>query len=101
MLVGVHALVGELERLLEVVGLVGQQHDAVGGADRELLAALAQRLRGARDDVLHALGVDVDHGAELVAAEPVGLAVGRHLAVSFAPRRVRSASPARWPKVSL
>ena len=61
------------------VGLVREQDDAVGRGDRELLAGLAERVGGDRDDLLDAVGVDVEHGAELVAAEPVGVAVGRDL----------------------
>ena len=74
-LVRVHALVGELDGVIEVVGLVREQHDAVGRRDGEALSALAERVRGDRDDLLDVLGVDLERGAELVAAEAVGLAV--------------------------
>ena len=68
----VHALVGQQQRLVRRRDL-GQQHDrAVRASDRERVAVLAQRLdRGG------ACGVGVrprDEDAELVAAQPIGLA---------------------------
>ena len=85
MLVGVHPLVGELDGVIEVVGLVRQQHHAVGRGDGELLSGLAERGRGDRDDLFDVFGVDLEHGAELVAAEPVGLAVRRELVAELGP----------------
>ena len=53
-----------------------------------------ERVGGDRDRLLDALGVDLEHGAELVAAEPVRLAEGATSSLSLAPRRASSASPA-------
>ena len=49
-LVGVHPLVGELQRVVGVVASCGRMHRAARGADRERLAVLLERAAAARDD---------------------------------------------------
>ena len=97
----VHALVGQLDRVIGVVGLVGQQGHAVGGRDRELVAALGERVGGRGHARVEVVAARIEQHAELVAAEPVGRPSGSTAVASLAPRRASSASPAMWPKVSL
>ena len=69
---GVHALVGEQERLVGRRGLRHQRDRAVRTSDRERIAVLVQRL--GRGGTCCGGARPRDEDAELVAAEPVGLA---------------------------
>ena len=74
-LVRVHPLVGEAQGLRRVDPLAVEQDHAVRAADAEAPAVLAERGRGARDD-LRRIGVaHAGEDAELVAAHAVGGAV--------------------------
>ena len=50
LLARVHALVGELQRVVEAGGLIREQHRAVGRRHGEVLAALLERARGDGED---------------------------------------------------
>jgi hypothetical protein len=71
----VHALVGDAQRRGRVLGLVREQHGPVGGGHGEALPRLGQGAGRAVEDRLDLVLAGRDEGAELVAAEAVGLAV--------------------------
>ena len=98
----VHALVGESAGpATGVSASCGTTRRAVGALDVEPLAGVAQRRRRRREHARARVGVDRQQRAELVAAEAVGLAERPRRRRSLGPRRASSASPARWPKLSL
>jgi hypothetical protein len=84
---------------LAIVASLGDGDGAVGGGDGEAVAMVDQRGGSHELDVGARRGVGED--AELVASQPVGASVALTLRSSAWPRRVSSASPARWPKASL
>ena len=77
LLLRVHALVGEPERLVGLGRLVGQRDRPYAAEIVEALAVLAQRALGARDHELGLRAVVAHDDAELVAAHPVGVAAPR------------------------
>ena len=91
-LLRVHALVGDPQRLGRVHRLAREHDRAVGAGDGEALAALGQRACGARDDRVGDLVARVEERAELVAAHPERAAaagqVGREVAAEADEQRV-------------
>ena len=71
-LVLVHALVGDLERVLGRGAVLGQSRHAVGAADREGFALLGQGVGSQARDRLAAVPLGRGEHAELVAADSVG-----------------------------
>ena len=70
-LLGVHPLVCDSERLAGVLGVFGHRREPVGACDLEAVAVLAECLGGGAGVFLGAVGV-VGEDAELVPAESVG-----------------------------
>ena len=91
-LLRVHALVGDAQRLGRVHRLAREHDRAVGAGDGEALAALGQRGGGAGDDRVGDLVARVEERAELVAAHPERAAaagqVGREVAAEADEQRV-------------
>ena len=77
MLLRVQALVGDVQRLTSVLGLLGQQHCAEGAADLEPDAPFRKRRARLVDEQLGFAFADSDDQAEFVAAEPVCAPFGR------------------------
>ena len=73
-LLQVHALVGDVERVLGAGGLRRQHHRAVGAGDREAVPVLAERLGGFREQLVDVAVLGRGEDAELVAAHPVRVA---------------------------
>ena len=79
-LLGVEALVGDVQCLGGARSLVGQEDAAERRRDLEALAPLAQRLTGVAQKLLGAGRLDAREHTELVAAEPVAAcALGQRL----------------------
>ena len=98
-LAGVHALVGEPQRLGRVLGVLGQDDEPVGSRDGEPVAARAERVDGALDER------DRRRRARRRRAGRTRRRRGgrrvRRPCASAGARRPSSASPAGWPKASL
>src|SRR5262249_40131898 len=95
LLLRIHALVGETQRLGRLAGFTRDANSAVGGADREPLTVDGERLCSTLDEhVEREARLAASHQAELVAAHPVrpsGAGGGQRLEVSAEPGEQRVA----------